>query len=267
VRDKRKQKMKFISLFAGIGGFDLGLERAGMQCIGQVEYNPFCQRVLKKHWPHVKLVGDIHDVTADSFGAAELICGGFPCQPFSVAGNRKGAEDDRFLWPEMLRVIQAYRPTWIVGENVTGIINMELDNVLSQLESNGYTVQTFIIPACAVDAKHRRDRVWIVAYSQCVGQSGSGTDVRSYNTTQDSKREADRLDDIGQVWPDEAEWFAQSGMGRISNGVPNRTHRLKGLGNAIVPQVAMEIMRNIALIEKSEIISQTGAGCERLFPR
>jgi len=155
--------LKFLDLFAGIGGFSLGLERAGMQCVGQVEIDPFCQRVLAHHWPAVKRIGDIHDVTAESFGAVELVCGGFPCQPFSCAGKRKGKEDDRYLWPEMLRVIAAYRPAWVVGENVTGIISMELDNVLSDLEAENYETESFIIPACAVDAPHRRDRVWIVA--------------------------------------------------------------------------------------------------------
>jgi DNA (cytosine-5)-methyltransferase 1 len=157
--------MKFISLFAGIGGFDLGLERAGIQCVGQVEINPFCQRVLAHHWPDVKRIGDIRNVNGTEFGAVDLICGGFPCQPFSCAGKRKGKADDRYLWPEMLRVIQAYRPTWVLGENVAGIVNMALDNVLFDLENEGYETQSFIIPACAVDAPHERKRVWIVAYS------------------------------------------------------------------------------------------------------
>ena len=161
-----KTKMRFLSLFAGIGGFDLGLERAGMQCVGQVEINPFCQRVLAYHWPTVKRVSDIREVTGNEFGAVELICGGFPCQPFSVAGKQRGKADDRYLWPEMLRVIQAYRPTWVLGENVAGIVNMALDTVLSDLEAQGYKCEAFIIPACAVDAKHERKRVWIVGHSE-----------------------------------------------------------------------------------------------------
>jgi DNA (cytosine-5)-methyltransferase 1 len=169
---KARKTVRFLSLFAGIGGFDLGLERAGMQCVGQVEINPFCQRVLAHHWPHVKRIGDIHDVNGTEFGAVDLVCGGFPCQPFSTAGKRKGAEDDRYLWPEMLRVIEAYRPTWIIGENVAGIISMELDKVLSDLENKNYSCQPYLIPACAVDADHERKRVWIVAHSNCNG-SGS----------------------------------------------------------------------------------------------
>ena len=168
--------MRFLSLFAGIGGFDLGLERSGMECAGQVEYNKFCLRVLEKHWPDVKRMEDIHNVNGTEFGAVELVCGGFPCQPFSQAGQRKGAGDDRYLWPEMLRVISKVRPRWVIGENVAGIINMELDKVLFDLEGEGYETQTFIIPAAAVDAPHRRDRVWIIAHSG--REHGEGEPVR-----------------------------------------------------------------------------------------
>lgn len=168
----QKNTIKFLSLFAGIGGFDLGLERAGMKCVGQVEIDQFCQRVLAKHWPDVKRIGDIRNVSGTEFGTVELICGGFPCQPFSTAGKRRGAKDDRYLWPEMVRVIEAIRPTWVIGENVAGIVSMALDQVHSDLESIGYAVQSFIIPACAVDAPHRRDRVWIVAYSKGEGVPG-----------------------------------------------------------------------------------------------
>lgn len=157
--------MRFLSLFAGIGGFDLGLERAGFECAGQVEINPFCQKVLAKHWPNVKRMSDIREVKGNEFGTIDLVCGGFPCQPFSVAGKQKGKEDDRYLWPEMLRIIKVTKPTWIVGENVVGIVNLALEQVCLDLEAEEYEVQSFIIPACAVDAPHRRDRVWIIAYS------------------------------------------------------------------------------------------------------
>jgi DNA (cytosine-5)-methyltransferase 1 len=156
--------MKVGSLFSGIGGFDLGLERAGMEIAWQVEIDPFCNKVLEKHWPNVKRYGDIKNVT--NLESVDLICGGFPCQPYSCAGKRMGAEDDRALWPEMLRIIQEVRPRWIIGENVAGFINMGLDNSISDLEREGYTVQTFVIPACAVNAPHRRDRVWIIANSK-----------------------------------------------------------------------------------------------------
>jgi len=157
-------KMTFGSLFAGIGGFDLGLERAGMECHWQCEIDPFCQKVLAKHWPDVKRYEDIKNVRYPE--PVDLICGGFPCQPFSCAGKRGGSNDDRFLWPEMLRVISEVRSAWVLAENVAGIIRMELDRVLSDLEGEGYETQTFVIPACAVNAPHRRDRVWIVAHAK-----------------------------------------------------------------------------------------------------
>lgn len=155
--------MRFLSLFAGIGGFDLGLERSGMECVGQVEIDPYCQAVLAKHWPHVKRMGDIREVKGNEFGSVDLVCGGFPCQPFSSAGKRRGKADDRFLWPEMLRVIETIRPSWIIGENVAGLISLGLDEVLANLESKEYACRPFIIPACALNAPHRRDRVWIMA--------------------------------------------------------------------------------------------------------
>jgi DNA (cytosine-5)-methyltransferase 1 len=158
--------MKVGSLFSGIGGFDLGLERAGMEIVWQVENNPFCNKVLEKHWPNVKRYGDIKNVTNPE--PVDLICGGFPCQPYSCAGKRLGAEDDRALWPEMFRIIQEVRPRWIIGENVVGFVNLGLDNSISDLEREGYSVQAFIVPACAVNAPHRRDRVWIVAHSGCL---------------------------------------------------------------------------------------------------
>jgi len=156
--------MKVLDLFSGIGGFSLGLERAGMETVAFCENDKFCQKVLAKHWPDVPVHTNIEELDGREYkGTVDLICGGFPCQPFSVAGQQRGKEDDRALWPEMLRVIREVEPAWIIGENVPGIINMELDNVLSDLEGAGYSCQTFVIPACAVDAKHRRDRVWIIA--------------------------------------------------------------------------------------------------------
>jgi len=161
--------MKFLSLFAGIGGFDLGLERAGMKCVGQVEINKFCQKVLEKHWPDVKRIGDIHDVRGDEFGAADLVCGGVPCQPASCAGQRKGTGDDRWLWPEAFRIVRAVKPDWCLFENVRGLLTLEdgvvFENLLLELEGIGYETLPLIIPACAVGAQHRRDRVWIIAHA------------------------------------------------------------------------------------------------------
>jgi DNA (cytosine-5)-methyltransferase 1 len=203
--------MRFGSLFAGIGGFDLGFERAGMECAWQVEIDDYCNRVLEKHWPDVRRyrdVKEVHGVLAhtkskprwnirenagngkrrESGGKSgqscidtripgrttcpsclppvDLICGGFPCQPHSVAGKRRGAKDDRDLWPEYRRIIEEVRPRWVVGENVPGIRTTILDQVLSDLEGIGYTAETISVPACAFDAPHRRERYFIVAYAE-----------------------------------------------------------------------------------------------------
>lgn len=154
-----------VDLFTGIGGFSLGLERAGFKTVVFCEQDKFCQKVLKKHWPGVPIEPDIKNFDGKKYAGAFILTGGFPCQPFSCAGKRRGKEDDRALWPEMFRVIQEVRPRWIIGENVAGFIGMGLDESISDLEREGYSVQAFIIPACAVNAPHRRDRVWIVGNS------------------------------------------------------------------------------------------------------
>ena len=164
--------MRVLDLFSGIGGFSLGLERAGMTTVAFCEFDPFCRSVLAKHWPLVPIHEDIRNLDGYQYrGSVELVAGGFPCQPFSVAGKRGGASDDRALWPEMFRVIREIHPTWVIGENVPGIIAMELDSVLSDLAGEGYSCQTFVIPACTVDAPHRRDRVWVVAHANGEGES------------------------------------------------------------------------------------------------
>jgi len=264
--------MKFISLFAGIGGFDLGLERAGMTCVGQVEYNPFCQKVLKKHWPHVKLMGDIHDVTGTEFGDIDLICGGFPCQPFSTAGKRKGTDDNRYLWPEMLRIIEVAKPAWVIGENVAGIVNMVLDTVCAELESKGFEVWPIIIPAAAVNAPHRRDRVWILAYSASnrrerdwqaseaekglqsepgyAGELSGGPEGLCENVANSNNtglQEAwSELEATGpEQYRGQDNWAIEPELGRVAHGIPNRVDRLKSIGNAVVPQVVEVIGRAI----------------------
>lgn len=160
-----------LSLFSGIGGLDIAAEMAGIRTVGQCEWADFQTKILEKHWPDVPRWRDIRTLTAESFyertglRTVDIVSGGFPCQPFSLAGKRGGENDDRYLWPEMLRVIREIRPTWVIGENVPGIVNLALDKVLSDLEDEGYAAQPFIVPACGVDAPHRRDRVCIVAYA------------------------------------------------------------------------------------------------------
>jgi len=161
-------------------GFALGLDRAGMKTVVFCEIEEYPRSKLKKHWPDVPIALDIRKLSYNFktkqlwykarviyVGSIELICGGFPCQPFSVAGKQAGKEDDRHLWPEMFRLIQEIRPHWVIGENVAGFISIALDDVLFNLESEEYETQTFVIPACAVGGIHRRDRVWIIANSMC----------------------------------------------------------------------------------------------------
>lgn len=166
--------MTHASLFSGIGGFDLAAEWAGWTNSFNCEIDPFCRRILKYHFPNAEQYADIRTTDFTIWrGRIDVLTGGFPCQPFSLAGKRKGTEDERYLWPEMLRVIRTARPRWVVGENVFGIVNwsegMVFDEVCSDLEAAGYAVQPYIIPACGVGAPHRRDRCWFVAYCADAG--------------------------------------------------------------------------------------------------
>ena len=166
-------KLKILDLFSGIGGFSVGLERTGYyETVAFCEIDKYCKLLLQKHWKGVKIYDDVKKITKEGFQAdgiefPDVITGGFPCQPFSVAGKQKGTSDDRHLWPEMFRIIQAFKPRFVIGENVRGIINIQdgvvFEAVCTDLESEGYEVQPFIIPAAGVGAPHRRERVWIIA--------------------------------------------------------------------------------------------------------
>lgn len=200
-----KPSLTHLSLFTGIGGLDLAAEWAGIKTVGQCEFADYPTGILSKHWPDIPRWCDIRTLTKESFyectglRTVDIISGGFPCQPFSVAGARKGRDDDRYLWPEMLRVIDEFRPTWVIGENVAGLVSMAepdgetymesravnrltgedyyqgvssqrermlLDGILENLGELGYAVQPFIIPACGVGANHRRERIFIVGYAE-----------------------------------------------------------------------------------------------------
>ena len=154
--------MKHLDLFSGIGGFALAARWVGWETVGFCEIDPYCQKVLRKHWPDVPIYEDIRELDGRTVGYIDIITGGYPCQPFSVAGKQRGEADDRHLWPEFAQLIREIRPRWVVGENVAGHISMGLDNVLADLEGFGYTWEAFVIPACAVNAPHRRARVWFV---------------------------------------------------------------------------------------------------------
>ena len=179
--------MKLLDLFSGIGGFSLGAEYNNIETIGFVEKDAFCQKVLRKHWPNTPIIGNIRDVTKDTFKSVDIVSGGFPCQPFSVAGKRRGTDDDRYLWDETIRVVSLYKPRWFVGENVEGIVNIQNGMVLRQvqddLEKEGFEVQCGIIPASGIGAWHQRKRVWILGYSQ---HNGSSTSKKRGGNTQTS---------------------------------------------------------------------------------
>ncbi|UIO41650.1 DNA (cytosine-5-)-methyltransferase, partial [Brevibacillus brevis] len=191
--------MRMLSLFAGIGGIDLAAHWAGIETVAFCEIEPFCQKVLQKHWPRLPIFDDVRTINKQQLiekgvigdeRAIDIICGGYPCQPFSNAGQRLGEEDDRHLWPEMLRLIRELRPTWVLGENVDGHVTLGLDIVLSDLDKEGYTARAFIIPAAAVYAPHQRKRVFIVAHS---------TSERCRETRQYCKRSKKRTSSGGKI--------------------------------------------------------------------
>ena len=312
--------MRMLDLFSGIGGFSLAGEWAGFETAMFCEIDPFCRAVLAHHWPEVPIHDDIKTLTGDAVGSVDLITGGFPCQPFSVAGKRRGQEDDRHLWPEMARLIGECRPRWVLGENTPGIIGLALDDCLADLESLGYEAWPVVLPACGVGAWHRRERVWIVAHrdgerrqkqrlavadgtqSDCAehvgashpdsqgggvrrggspGEAGfasqfcedvphspglfrpevigqqsvrnlrcDGSEWIAANSAVITEREqADETNTVAvgrDTWevPRCGDWWStEPGVCGVAHGVPRRVDRLRALGNAIVPQVAYEIMR------------------------
>ena len=219
-----------------------------METIAFCEIEPYCQQVLKQHWPHVPVFNDIRKLTLNDLPERpDVICGGYPCQPFSVAGKQRGTEDDRHLWPEMYRLIQECRPTWVIAENVVGHVNMGLDEVLFDLESIGYQAQPFVIPACGVNAPHRRDRLWIVGYSQSERVQG----LRSSGQQKPLAHAQQGLPMRPSERAGFPNWEAEPSVGRVVDGVSNRVDRIKALGNAVVPQIPEVIGRAImAAMEK-----------------
>lgn len=259
--------MRVGSLFSGIGGFDLGLERSGMQIEWQVENNEYCREVLKKHWPSIPCHYDIRSIAWDYVCPVDLVCGGFPCQPFSAAGKRRGADDDRYLWPEVVRCLAVLRPTWFVGENVYGLLHLGIEQMYADLEALGYQVAILGIPACAVDAPHLRKRIWIIAHSntgiepnmpeheqrgiQGAMDVGDASELRRRQRDADAGRNSERArakkERAGST--DGMRWPIEPGICRVVDGVPNRSHRLRGLGNAIVPQIAEALGKMILEVD------------------
>jgi DNA (cytosine-5)-methyltransferase 1 len=261
-----------LDLFSGIGGFSLGLERAGMRTVAFCEIEPYARAVLKKHWPNVPCYEDVRTLTAerlkaDGIGPIDVISGGFPCQPFSQIGKQLAEKDVRHLWPEYFRLIKECRPSWVIGENVVGLINLGLDTVLDDLEGAGYATRTFDIPAIAVGAPHNRRRLWIVANATRWGRTSSfdgyakSIDAVSYSEDladsdcqmpqggggSDSEQGRKKSSKYARLACGEPEsiWEIEPNVGRVANGVPNRVDRIKALGNAVVPQIPELIGRAI----------------------
>ena len=173
IEQKQHDQLRLLSVCTGIGGADLAAQWTGaIEIAGQIEIDAFCLQVLEQHWPHVKRLRDLKEVQGDEFGRIDLMVAGLPCQPFSSAGKQHGTNDDRYLWPEMLRIVKAIRPSWVLLENVDDFTYMALDIVQADLESQGYAVQAFVLPACATGAPHIRERCFVVAYSNRLGESG-----------------------------------------------------------------------------------------------
>ena len=302
--------MNVLDLFSGIGGFSVGLEKAGFNTVAFCEIEPYCRAVLERHWPDTPIYDDVRSLTGEQLRAdglvPDVIVGGYPCQPFSLAGVRRGEKDDRHLWPEVRRLVAEIRPAWCIFENVAGHITMGLDEVLSDLETEGYAARPFVIPACGVDAPHRRDRVWIVGHAQYDGPSASGNigfiqgeQSGSEKAVEQSARTSKRTNDVGDTQrgrqsgdarrrsgqepengcadvadtgsqglqrdvrqgqasqkgqpqrhtPQCGRWPTEPNVGRVANGVPARSHRIKALGNAVVPQIPEVIGRIIMEVE------------------
>ena len=213
-------KLRHLDLFSGIGGFSLGLESAGLvDTVAFCDFDKYCKQVLKKHWEHVPIYNDVKELNYERLKTdgiiseergIDIITGGYPCQPFSVAGRKKGEEDPRHVWPEMFRLVQELRPTWVIGENVGGHIKLGLDTVLENLESEGYTARTFSISASSIGANHQRERIWTIAHSNELGRNDRSNYWQGRSVSNDEERNPkegqskwsgwfDRLGEIGSV--------------------------------------------------------------------
>lgn len=281
-----KEQIRFGSLFSGIGGFDLGFERAGMKCAWQVEIDEACNKVLEKHWPDVKRFRDVREVGKHNLESVDLICGGFPCQPHSLAGKRKASEDERDLWPDFYRVICELEPEWVVVENVRGLLSSEVGRffggILKDLASRGYDAEWQVLSAEAFGAPHIRERVFIVAHLEIGGIGELSVPTRRpFKKSSDVDRMGEDVSDFdGQglsAWNEPGcidpqtrsvfqggelervfsenrrkQWASEPGVGRVVHGVPHRVDRIKELGNAIVPQIPEWIGKRIVAIGETE---------------
>jgi DNA (cytosine-5)-methyltransferase 1 len=260
--------LTFGSLFTGIGGLDLGLERARMRCAWQVEIDDYATRVLAKHWPDVPRFRDVRSVGVHNLPPVDLIAGGFPCQPHSESGRRRGKDDQRDLWPEFRRIIRELSPRWIMAENVPGLLSSDhgrfFGGILRDLASLGYDAEWSVLSACAMGASHTRERVFLVAYTNGIDRAGRGVcHGGAARTRQDTEV-------IRACWSAQARGLVeaayQNGKGdkvsrihRGTHGLSSGLDRLRGLGNAVVPQVAEFIGLQIVAFDATR---QTGSAAD-----
>jgi len=253
--------LKHIGLFEGIGGFSLAARWMGWETIAWCEWNEFCQKILSYHFHKAKKHGDITKTDFTIYrGQCDILTGGFPCQPYSSTGKRKGNKDDRHLWPEMLRAVREIQPNWVVGENVPGILSwskgMVVKDIQTDLENEGFTLlPPIIIPACAVNADHRRDRVWFVAYSN----SERLQREQQRFVQHDTKKMEKSIETLAAYAPGKelVNFLPEPKTIGRNDGIPTeldgitfskwREESTKGYGNAIVPQVAFQIFKAIDL--------------------
>ncbi len=291
--------MNVLDLFSGIGGFSLGLERAGMRTVAFCEIDPYCRAVLRKHWPGVPCYDDVRTLTADRLKAdgiaADVVCGGFPCQDISQAGRREGIGGERSgLWKDYARLVGELRPLVVIVENVSALLGRGLDVVLGDLATLGYDAEWHCIPASAIGAPHRRDRVWIVANPGCQhrerrggergGPEASGSrdwPARSGEHSIDvAHRVGAGLEGHGASgWRPGShgpisegylrsrgrsvgQWLTEPDVGRVAHGIPSRVDRLKGLGNAVVPQITEIIGRAIMTAVSTNNVPTSKGGSE-----
>ncbi len=263
----------FGSLFSGIGGIDLGLQRSGWNVCWQVESDPFCNRVLAKHWPNIPRFGDIHTLTGEELAPVDLIAGGFPCQPISQAGRKgQGRDDPRWLWPEFARIVRVVRPKLVFVENVPGLLGRGLGDVVGDLASSGYDAEWDCLPAAVFGAPHRRDRIWLVAtrdrlrYGRILSLQSNPDQVSdsdrgrcrderqpqppglegAYRGELDGLRAERQFLDVAER---DAHWLGEPRVERVAYGVPSPLDkaRLSALGNAAVPQIAEWVGQRLAL--------------------
>lgn len=260
--------MNALSLFSGIGGLDLAFEWAGGEVAAMCEIEPYCQKVLSKHWPNVPIFGNVKELKGTDVGTIDVIYGGFPCQPFSVAGNQKGKDDTRYLWPEFSRLVGEIRPRWVIAENVPGILHIAAEDVCSDLERKGYEVGIWDFEAAAVGAPHRRERIFFVAHARRELRQGSaiaGTFCgkhekreaagsqrpssahvpNAYSERREEQRQSVKAKTAHAPFGRCGRWKPEPRVGRVVTGLPHRVDRLRALGNAVVPQQAYPIFRAI----------------------